>query len=98
MLTNPSNTNVGVVKSRVLYLTLPVPLWIHQEKPALIIDRYSTVLSKSFGEFVNFRDDIGTAEFQNGEEGIQFIGPRLDLVSTIRLWWEKLNDTIILPW
>jgi hypothetical protein len=92
MLITPSNTNVGVAKSGLMYRNLPIKLWIHKDKPALKVDRYAAALYEYFGDFVDFRNDIGNAEFQDGSKGVQFIGPGIDVVVTIRIWWEQLKD------
>jgi len=56
------------------------------------VERYAAALYEYFGDFADFRNDIGNAEFQDGSKGVQFIGPGLEVVATIRIWWEQLKD------
>lgn len=92
MLMNPSNTNVGVAKSGLMYRNFPVDLWVHKDKPVLKVDRYAAALYEYFGDFADFRDDIGHADFKDSDQGVWFIGPGLDVVAIIQIWWEQLKD------
>ena len=58
------------------------------------MERYAAALYEYFGDFADFRNDIGNAEFQDGSKGVQFIGPGLEVVATIRIWWEQLKDAV----
>jgi len=92
MLTHPSNTGVGTVKSGLLYRQASLAFWLHSNKPFLTLERYAKALYEAFKDFETLKKEFGEVEFKAGSDGIRFIGPSIHIVALIHIRWEEQED------
>gem|GEM_PF-7132218 len=70
---------------------MPLDFWLHKNKPFQTVERYAEDVYKYYKEFEDFRQEIGKGEFK-GSQGLVFIGPTIDIVASINIFWEKKKE------
>lgn len=90
-LMKAAKTGLGSAKSGVIFRDFPIEFWQNKKKPFLKFEDYASSIFKNYEAFTNFRKEFGTTEFKDGQSGIWFISPTLDVVATMNLFAEKKN-------
>ena len=90
-LMRASKNGLGSIKSGVIYRDFYFDFWQNKDKPFQKFEDFASLVFENYKDFINFRQEIGQAEFKDGHEGIWFIGPTLDVVATMNLYADNKN-------
>ena len=88
-LMKAAKTGLGSAKSGVIFRDFPIDFWLNKNKPFVKFDNFASSIFEAYEAFTNFRQEFGQAEFKDGNSGIWFISPTLDVVATMNLFAEK---------